>query len=60
MPLKQEDIPLEGHSFEARIYAEDTHAGFLPGAGRLEYLNSPAASEDVRVETGDKSSLQIS
>lgn len=49
LPLKQQDIPLKGHAFEARIYAEDPRGGFLPGAGVLEYLNAP---EDARVETG--------
>uniref|UniRef100_A0AAR5QJE0 Methylcrotonoyl-CoA carboxylase subunit alpha, mitochondrial n=1 Tax=Dendroctonus ponderosae TaxID=77166 RepID=A0AAR5QJE0_DENPD len=60
LPLKQEDIPLKGHSFEARIYAEDPRAGFLPGAGRLEYLNSPPAAEDVRVETGVRQGDEVS
>lgn len=52
LPLKQDDIPLKGHSFEARIYAEDPSAGFLPGAGRLEYLLSPVLDDSTRVETG--------
>lgn len=53
LPVKQEDIPLNGHSFEARIYAEDPAGGFLPGAGPLEYLKTPASADDVRVETGN-------
>lgn len=52
LPLKQDEIPLKGHSFEARIYAEDPSAGFLPGAGRLEYLLSPVLDDSTRVETG--------
>lgn len=52
LPLKQDDIPLKGHSFEARIYAEDPSAGFLPGAGRLDYLLSPVLDDSTRVETG--------
>lgn len=49
LPLKQEDIPLLGHAMEARLYAEDAAAGFLPAAGRLERLQF-ASSE--RVDTG--------
>ncbi|KRT85596.1 hypothetical protein AMK59_1697 [Oryctes borbonicus] len=50
--VKQQDIKLNGHAFEARIYAEDPRGGFLPGAGPLLYLRTPNASEDVRIETG--------
>ncbi|XP_067005808.2 methylcrotonoyl-CoA carboxylase subunit alpha, mitochondrial [Anabrus simplex] len=52
LPLKQEDIQVHGHSFEARIYAESPRRGFLPGAGPLVYLDTPPAQVDVRIETG--------
>ena len=53
LPLLQEQIPLRGHSFEARVYAEDPRAGFMPGAGPLLHLSAPPAAQDVRVETGE-------
>lgn len=52
LPVSQEDIKLNGHALESRIYAEDPENGFLPGAGTLHYLVTPKPSEDVRVETG--------
>ncbi|KAK2583143.1 hypothetical protein KPH14_009167 [Odynerus spinipes] len=52
LPLKQEEIHLHGHAFEARIYAENPRNGFLPGAGHLSYLRTPETSNTVRVETG--------
>jgi 3-methylcrotonyl-CoA carboxylase alpha subunit len=52
LPLKQEQIPLSGHAFEARIYAEDPERDFLPATGRLEYLQPPEESRHVRVDTG--------
>lgn len=54
LPLRQEEIPLRGHAFEARIYAEDPSNNFMPGAGKLKYLVTPSAQSDpnVRVETG--------
>ena len=52
LPLLQEQIPLRGHSFEARVYAEDPRAGFMPVAGPLLHLSAPQAGDDVRVETG--------
>lgn len=60
MPLKQENIQLNGHAFEARIYAEDPNNQFLPGAGKLEYLKTPLNSSDVRVETGVRQGDDIS
>ncbi|XP_066148662.1 methylcrotonoyl-CoA carboxylase subunit alpha, mitochondrial [Euwallacea fornicatus] len=60
LPVKQEDIPLMGHAFEARIYAENPMAGFLPGAGKLEFLSSPKVNTDVRVETGVREGDEVS
>ena len=48
--LKQEQVQVRGHSFEARVYAEDADAGFLPGAGALRWLRFP--TESLRVESG--------
>ncbi|KAK5906888.1 hypothetical protein CesoFtcFv8_004793 [Champsocephalus esox] len=52
LPLLQDDIILRGHSFEARIYAEDPNNDFLPGAGPLLHLSTPAADQHTRIETG--------
>ncbi|XP_012542973.1 methylcrotonoyl-CoA carboxylase subunit alpha, mitochondrial [Monomorium pharaonis] len=60
LPLKQEQINLNGHAFEARIYAENPRNGFLPGAGRLLYLKSPEPADNVRVETGVRQNDEVS
>lgn len=52
LPLKQEELKIHGHSFEARIYAEDPDNGFLPATGRLSKLVPPIENEHVRVDTG--------
>ncbi|MEX5729499.1 3-methylcrotonyl-CoA carboxylase alpha subunit [Rhodovulum iodosum] len=49
LPMRQDDIPLTGHAFEARLYAEDVPAGFLPATGRLTHLAFPPG---LRVDTG--------
>ncbi len=49
LPARQEDLTISGHAFEARLYAEDVPAGFLPATGRLDHLRF---AEGARIETG--------
>ncbi|XP_033847976.1 methylcrotonoyl-CoA carboxylase subunit alpha, mitochondrial [Periophthalmus magnuspinnatus] len=60
LPLLQDDIILKGHSFEARIYAEDPNNDFLPGAGPLLHLSTPAADQSTRIETGVREGDEVS
>jgi acetyl-CoA/propionyl-CoA carboxylase biotin carboxyl carrier protein len=41
--------PIDGHAIEARLYAEDPEAGFLPATGRLSQLTWP---DGVRIDAG--------
>jgi 3-methylcrotonyl-CoA carboxylase alpha subunit len=43
---------MNGHAFEARLYAEDPARGFLPATGRVSHLRWPETSDHVRVDTG--------
>ena len=52
LPLKQEQLEINGHAMEARIYAEDPDRGFLPSTGRLVHLSPPLETDHVRVDTG--------
>jgi 3-methylcrotonyl-CoA carboxylase alpha subunit len=60
LPLTQEELQLRGWSFEARIYAEDPNASFMPGAGPLRYLATPVGGPTCRVETGVRQHDQVS
>ncbi|KAI6218248.1 hypothetical protein M3Y95_01170000 [Aphelenchoides besseyi] len=58
IPLKQEEIRLNGHALEARVYAEDSENNFMPAAGKLEYLSFPTnARVDSSVVEGDEVSV---
>ena len=52
LPMRQEQLAIDGHAIEARIYAENPDNGFLPSTGRLVHLAPPAESDTVRVDTG--------
>ncbi|WP_347266867.1 biotin carboxylase N-terminal domain-containing protein [Paracoccus sp. (in: a-proteobacteria)] len=57
LPARQQDLTITGHAFEARLYAEDVPAGFLPATGRLAHLSFPS---HARIETGVRQGDTIS
>ncbi|MFI8718812.1 acetyl-CoA carboxylase biotin carboxylase subunit [Stenotrophomonas sp. NPDC077464] len=52
LPLQQEQLRINGHALEARLYAEDADKGFLPSTGTLRHLRLPSGSAHVRVDAG--------
>ena len=50
---KQDDIKMQGHAIEARLYAEDPSNDFLPSAGYIEYISFPF---EERIDTSLESS----
>ena len=52
LPLQQSQIEMQGHAFEARIYAESPQRDFMPAAGRIRFMQLPLISSQVRVDTG--------
>ena len=49
--LTQEDIKLEGHAIEVRLYTEDPTQDFLPTSGPVD-LWSPPGGTGIRVDSG--------
>lgn len=49
LPLTQDELSIDGHAIEARLYAEDPAKGFLPSVGRLEHFD---LGDEGRIETG--------
>jgi 3-methylcrotonyl-CoA carboxylase alpha subunit len=71
LPKKQNELTINGHSIEARVYAENPEKGFLPSIGTLRHMTVPAAVEfelggtpgqpaAVRVDSGVREGDEIS
>ena len=51
LPLTQDQIQLNGHAMEVRLYAEDPANNFLPQTGSIHRW-SPALGDGVRIDSG--------
>jgi 3-methylcrotonyl-CoA carboxylase alpha subunit len=56
LPLRQDELSINGWAMEARLYAEEPATGFLPSTGPLRHFNLSGA----RIETGVKQGDEIS
>ncbi|MGJ8618094.1 MAG: biotin/lipoyl-containing protein, partial [Sulfitobacter sp.] len=54
LPKAQDELSINGHAFEARLYAEDVPKGFLPATGTLTHLKFATSTRaDSGVRAGD-------
>lgn len=59
LSLAQEDVQMNGHAIEVRLYAEDPSKDFLPAAGTIEAWWE-ASGDGVRVDAGIESGQVVS
>jgi len=59
LPLAQEEVKLDGHAIEVRLYAEDPYAGFLPQTGTVAAWR-PAEGSGLRTDHGMRDGQAIS
>jgi 3-methylcrotonyl-CoA carboxylase alpha subunit len=52
LPLKQDQIRLNGHAIEARVYAENPAKNFMPSVGRIKTWRTPLATDGLRIDEG--------
>ena len=60
MEMTQDDVKINGHSVEYRVYAEDPSRKFLPSIGFLTKYKEPAPHEHIRIDTGVQEGSEIS
>lgn len=56
--IQQDDLKINGHAIELRVYAEDPLNNFLPSIGTLERYEIPVG-EGIRVDDGYEQGMQI-
>ncbi|WP_426430061.1 acetyl-CoA carboxylase biotin carboxylase subunit [Winogradskyella sp. HB-48] len=58
LDIKQEDLKINGHALELRVYAEDPMNDFLPSVGNLEVYQLPVG-ENIRVDNGFEEGMDV-
>lgn len=58
LTFTQDDIPMNGHAIELRLYAEDPQNNFLPSIGTLTKYRKPSG-EGIRVDDGYEEGMVI-
>ncbi|MBT8270279.1 MAG: biotin carboxylase, partial [Bacteroidia bacterium] len=58
LSIKQEDLSIEGHALELRVYAEDPQNDFLPSVGRLDRYKIPEG-KGIRVDDGFEEGMDV-
>ena len=52
LPLKQDQIRMNGHAVEARVYAENPQKNFMPSVGKIRTWRIPEQTDALRIDTG--------
>lgn len=58
LSIQQEDLSINGHALELRVYAEDPLDNFLPSVGTLTTYKRPAG-EGIRLDDGYEEGMEI-
>ena len=58
LAIQQEDLKINGHALELRVYAEDCVNDFLPSVGRLDVYQLPVG-EGIRVDNGFEQGMDV-
>jgi 3-methylcrotonyl-CoA carboxylase alpha subunit len=60
LPLAQNEIRLNGHAIEARVYAENPQKNFMPSVGRIKTWLTPNEGDGLRIDAGYRSGDAVS
>ncbi|NJX16651.1 acetyl-CoA carboxylase biotin carboxylase subunit [Tamlana crocina] len=58
LQIKQNDLKINGHALELRVYAEDPLNDFLPSVGKLNTYKVPTG-KGIRVDNGFEENMEV-
>jgi 3-methylcrotonyl-CoA carboxylase alpha subunit len=60
LPLAQNQVKLNGHAIEARVYAENPEKNFMPSVGTIRTWRMPEALDGLRIDAGYRAGDAVS
>ncbi|WP_164633772.1 acetyl-CoA carboxylase biotin carboxylase subunit [Rhodopseudomonas sp. BR0G17] len=60
LPLTQDQLKLNGHAIEARVYAENPAKNFMPSVGKITTWRTPAEVDGLRIDAGYRGGDSVS
>jgi 3-methylcrotonyl-CoA carboxylase alpha subunit len=60
LPLTQDQITMEGHAIEARVYAENPARNFMPSVGTISTWRTPEEVDGLRIDAGYRAGDTVS
>jgi len=60
LPMTQDQLKLNGHAIEARVYAENPDKNFMPSVGRIKTWRTPEETQGLRIDAGYREGSAVS
>ena len=60
LPLRQDQISMNGHAIEARVYAENPNKNFMPSVGKIRTWRTPTEANGLRIDAGYRAGDTVS
>ncbi len=60
LPMTQDQLKLNGHAIEARVYAENPDKNFMPSVGRIKTWRTPEEVGGLRIDAGYRQGSSVS